>query len=153
LFDPAGLQDNGGPTQTVAPVHESGNPAGCTGTSPALNGGDPAVCAAAPVNNLDQRGSSRPGASHTVCSTGAFEADVTPVPCMGDCNSDGEVSIDELVLGMSIMLGRATVDQCPAYDADCGPTLRIDCLVRAANSAVIGCSVSPCGPGGAGGCR
>ena len=41
------LADNGGPTQTMALLPRS----------PAIDGGDDAVCAAAPVNNLDQRGS------------------------------------------------------------------------------------------------
>jgi hypothetical protein len=52
LLDPAGLASNGGPTQTIA--LEAG--------SPAINAGDETVCAAPPVNNLDQRGFVRPGA-------------------------------------------------------------------------------------------
>ncbi|HVO25864.1 MAG TPA: choice-of-anchor Q domain-containing protein [Candidatus Margulisiibacteriota bacterium] len=62
-LDPAGLQNNGGPTQTVA--LEVG--------SPAINAGDDAICAAAPVNQLDQRGLTRPGTDHTHCSIGAYE--------------------------------------------------------------------------------
>ena len=54
-----------------------GVPAGCTAASPAIDAGDQAVCAAAPVNNLDQRGFVRPGTGHTQCSIGAYEADAT----------------------------------------------------------------------------
>jgi hypothetical protein len=50
-FDPAGLKDNGGPTQTIALL----------ANSPAINAGDADVCATAPVNGLDQRGYLRPG--------------------------------------------------------------------------------------------
>ncbi len=42
----APLGDYGGPTQTIAPLPGS----------PAINAGDQSVCAAPPVNNLDQRG-------------------------------------------------------------------------------------------------
>jgi hypothetical protein len=62
-LDPAGLKDNGGPTQTIA----------LQAGSPAINAGDEAVCAAPPVNNLDQRGFVRPGTGATNCSIGAYE--------------------------------------------------------------------------------
>lgn len=45
-LDPAGLQDNGGPTQTIALLENSF----------AIDAGDSAVCAGPPVNGLDQRG-------------------------------------------------------------------------------------------------
>jgi hypothetical protein len=73
-LDPAGLADNGGPTQTIALL------AG----SPATNAGDESVCAKPPVNSLDQRGYLRPGIGHTVCSIGSYEADgVPPTGCVG----------------------------------------------------------------------
>jgi hypothetical protein len=37
------------------------------------------VCAAAPVNNLDQRGYGRPEPSGTLCDIGAYEADGAPL--------------------------------------------------------------------------
>jgi probable HAF family extracellular repeat protein/predicted outer membrane repeat protein len=63
LLDPAGLADHGGPTQTIALLPDS----------PAIDAGDDFVCAAPPVNSLDQRGLGRPGAGHTHCSIGSFE--------------------------------------------------------------------------------
>lgn len=61
------LADNGGDTQTMA----------LTSGSPAIDIGSSSVCAAAPVNNLDQRGQSRPidgdGIGGAVCDIGAFE--------------------------------------------------------------------------------
>ncbi len=64
LLDTAGLKDNGGPTQTIA----------LQAGSPALDHGSNAVCAATPVNNLDQRGTSRPQGS--ACDIGAYELTV-----------------------------------------------------------------------------
>jgi predicted outer membrane repeat protein len=68
----AGLADNGGPTQTIA----------LQAGSPAINAGDENVCAAAPVNNLDQRGFVRPATGVTNCSIGAYEYNSpgTPAP-------------------------------------------------------------------------
>ncbi len=55
------LQDNGGPTYTMALL---------TGSA-AIDAADDAICAAEPVNNRDQRGLVRPQGAH--CDIGAFE--------------------------------------------------------------------------------
>jgi hypothetical protein len=55
------LNDNGGPTSTMALL--SG--------SPAIDAGDDAVCAVAPVHGKDQRGVVRPQGPH--CDMGAYE--------------------------------------------------------------------------------
>jgi CSLREA domain-containing protein len=55
------LADNGGPTLTHALLKGS----------PAIDAGDPATCAAEPVNNFDQRGIARPQGAG--CDIGAYE--------------------------------------------------------------------------------
>ncbi|MBN1450601.1 MAG: hypothetical protein JW963_06260 [Anaerolineales bacterium] len=55
------LTNNGGTTETMALL------AG----SPAIDAGDDTICAAVPVNNLDQRGVTRPQGAH--CDIGAYE--------------------------------------------------------------------------------
>jgi hypothetical protein len=62
-FNLGPLQDNGGATQTFALLP----------SSPAIDAGDAATCAAAPVNNRDQRGLVRPQGS--ACDIGAFEVE------------------------------------------------------------------------------
>jgi len=64
------LDDNGGSTQTIALI---------SGSS-AIDAGDNTICAASPVNNLDQRGITRPVG--TTCDIGAFEGSIadTRVP-------------------------------------------------------------------------
>ncbi|MFI5398766.1 MAG: TolC family protein [Candidatus Binatia bacterium] len=86
VLDPTGLQNNGGPTQTIA----------LQAGSPAVNAGNESVCAAPPVNNLDQRGYVRPGNGATSCSIGAYEYNsvpVSPTTCTGDCNGSDTVTI------------------------------------------------------------
>ena len=61
------LQNNGGPTLTQA----------LASTSPAIDAGNNSVCAAPPINNLDQRGVTRPQGS--TCDIGAYEYGGTPV--------------------------------------------------------------------------
>jgi fibronectin-binding autotransporter adhesin len=62
------LADHGGPTQTVALAPES----------VAIDAGDPAVCLASPVDNVDQRGAPRLIGGETQCDIGAFEMGSVP---------------------------------------------------------------------------
>lgn len=62
------LADNGGPTQTHALLPGS----------PAIDAADNSICAAPPVNNLDQRGVARPQGAF--CDIGAFELVQTSPP-------------------------------------------------------------------------
>jgi predicted outer membrane repeat protein len=146
-LDPAGLQDNGGPTQTVALCTAVDVPVGCVGASPAIDAGDQAVCTAEPVSNLDQRGVLRPGTGDTNCSIGAYEADAaapeaTPTPviemCTGDCNGNNMVAINELVLGVSIVADLQVPDVCVAFVNSEG-VVDIAQLIKGVNNALKGC--------------
>jgi hypothetical protein len=65
---------------------------------------------------------------------------VDPVPsCPGDCDGDGEVTVEELILGVSIALDMAERDACPQIDADGDGSVRIDDLLIAVNAALDGC--------------
>ncbi len=89
VLDPTGLQNNGGPTQTIA----------LQPGSPAINAGDESVCAAPPVNSLDQRGFVRPGTGATNCSIGAYEANsaaptATPTNTPSETPTETPTAID-----------------------------------------------------------
>jgi hypothetical protein len=71
LLDPSGLQQNGGPTLTVA--LQSG--------SPAIDAGDSTVCAAPRpkgLGGIDQRGYPRFAPGEDLCDIGAFEFGASP---------------------------------------------------------------------------
>jgi len=162
LLDPAGLASNGGPTQTIA----------LQADSPAINAGDETVCAATPVNNLDQRGYGRPGVGEMNCSIGAYEynaqalgptatATETPitiptpsstptatavptppvVPCVGDCDGSGDVTVNEIITLVNIALGTEHVADCPNGLAP-GTTdanVTVAFIIQAVNNALGTC--------------
>jgi feruloyl esterase len=170
-LDPAGLRDNGGPTETIALCRTVGIPAGCTGASRAIDAGDPGFCADAPVNGVDQRGFARPGANHSACSIGAYEGDLflpvatatstqtitatppvsaTPTPthtpeiamCVGDCDGNRVVEVSNLILGVNIALDRQPLSACEAF-ANAQGVVDVAQLVKGVNNALHGCGSTP----------
>jgi len=59
--------------------------------------------------------------------------------CVGDCNGDGMVAINELIIGVNIALGAAPVSQCPSFDANGDGMVGINELITAVNNALTGC--------------
>lgn len=60
-------------------------------------------------------------------------------PCIGDCNRDRMVTVDELVTGVNIALGVRPIGDCPTYDGNEDGVLSIDELIDAVNAALGGC--------------
>ena len=63
--------------------------------------------------------------------------------CAGDCDTGGTVTVEELVRGVEIALGVATLDQCAAFDCHGDGRVTVDCLVRAVDAALNGCGELP----------
>lgn len=59
--------------------------------------------------------------------------------CTGDCNHDGAVSVDELVLGVGIALGATVADACPDFDTNGSGIVEIDEIVAAVSATLGGC--------------
>jgi len=66
-------------------------------------------------------------------------AAVTYVNCVGDCNGDNAVMIDELMLAVNIALGAIDTGACLVSDRDASGTVQIDELVAAVDAALQGC--------------
>lgn len=61
-------------------------------------------------------------------------------PCVGDCNGDREVMIDEILVLVNLVLGTASSPECPALrQGEARPPLDISDIVRAVNHALLGC--------------
>lgn len=64
----------------------------------------------------------------------------TLVPiCWGDCSDNGEVTIDELIVGVKLALGVRPRPLCPRIDADRDEIVTIGELIRAVQSSMHGC--------------
>ncbi|MDX2170544.1 MAG: hypothetical protein SF182_25955 [Deltaproteobacteria bacterium] len=69
----------------------------------------------------------------------------TPTPttvaqaCTGDCNGDGMVVVNELVLGVNLALGLQPVSACPAFDANRDASVAVNELVAAVSNTLAGC--------------
>ncbi|MBX3025804.1 hypothetical protein KF840_12930 [bacterium] len=67
----------------------------------------------------------------------------TPPRCLGDCNGDGRVSVDELVRGVAIALGNVPFTECPALDRNGDGEIAVYELITAVNAALAGCPRAP----------
>jgi hypothetical protein len=59
--------------------------------------------------------------------------------CLGDCNADGSVAIDELTLGVGISLDDAVYEHCPRFDGDRDGSVALTELVGGVGNALGGC--------------
>jgi len=66
--------------------------------------------------------------------------------CVGDCNGDGAVTVDELVIMVNVALGAAPASSCAAGDADNNGDITIDEIVAATNNALSTCALPPATP-------
>ncbi|MGH7788213.1 MAG: hypothetical protein ACRERC_15180 [Candidatus Binatia bacterium] len=71
--------------------------------------------------------------------------------CTGDCNLNGVVTINELILGVGISLGNQLVTACPAFDANDNGVVAITEIIAAVGKSLNGCDDEPpvgfCGDG------
>ncbi len=63
--------------------------------------------------------------------------------CVGDCDGDLTIAVNELVTGIDIALDRVPFDACPQFDLDGDGRVGISELVTAVGNAVDGCPEIP----------
>ena len=59
--------------------------------------------------------------------------------CLGDCNADGAISVDELVTGVNIAAGAAPPDACRAFEPASQQAIGVDEILHAVGGALNGC--------------
>lgn len=92
------------------------------------------------LQNLNSASSDPVGkAVETAGQSGAVSITEEPSACPGDCDGDLRITIDELLRGVNIALGAATVELCRGFDRDADGLVRIDELLAAVNNALSGC--------------
>lgn len=106
-----------------------------------------AIGAAAPAGSYpltagDLLGSDPDGGALALLGVDGAVAVAEPPPppaCPGDCDGSGDVSINELLLGVNILVGSAAPGQCPAMDANADGTIAVNELIQAVNVALAAC--------------
>jgi hypothetical protein len=59
--------------------------------------------------------------------------------CVGDCSGNGVVTVDEILLGVSIALGDSPLAACRALDTSGDGRVTVDEILQAVNAALNGC--------------
>ncbi|MBI3785312.1 MAG: trypsin-like serine protease, partial [Deltaproteobacteria bacterium] len=77
-----------------------------------------------------------PMRSPTPTRTTTHRATPTLGPCYGDCSGDGQVTINEILTGVNIALGNASVAACIAFDFNADGAVTIDEILSAVNAAL-----------------
>jgi hypothetical protein len=60
--------------------------------------------------------------------------------CVGDCNGDGEVTVNELIIGVNIALGSAPASQCTSFDVNSNGMVEVNELIGGVNALLNGCA-------------
>ncbi len=71
------------------------------------------------------------------------DAAQTTEPCVGDCNGNLEVTVEELVTGVNLALGDELPAPCAAFDRSGDGRVTIDELVEAVANALSDCGTAP----------
>jgi uncharacterized repeat protein (TIGR03806 family) len=74
---------------------------------------------------------------------GALLAATPSLACVGDCDGDRNVPINELIVGVNVALGGAPVGSCAAFDRNDDGEVTIDELLAGVNNALGGCPQDP----------
>jgi len=74
---------------------------------------------------------------------GAVTVSLIGRACSGDCDGNGTITIDELIVGVNIALGNRPVDDCLSLDPNGDAMVTINELIAAVGNAVNGCIAPP----------
>lgn len=77
----------------------------------------------------------------------AVSASPAAATCVGDCNADGAVTVDEIITGVNIALGTTSIAGCLAFDNNADGQVTVDEIVNGVTNALTGCPERVCGDG------
>jgi uncharacterized protein (DUF2141 family) len=82
-----------------------------------------------------------PSATPTPTPTSTPTPPATPTlgPCTGDCGHSRVVTLQDLVLGVSISLGDAPLTACPSFDQNLDEKVTVPELAQSVGAALFGC--------------
>jgi photosystem II stability/assembly factor-like uncharacterized protein len=100
------------------------------GTWNAISGGLPTDINALVIDPLT------PNTLYAGTNNGVFSIQQVPVSCVGDCDGNTQVTIDELFTLVNVALGNA--ESCPS-GVSAGATVDVSLIITAVNHALTGC--------------
>lgn len=121
------------PSQTTIPTHSVARTLSPTASA------TPSVTPTTTAMQPSPSWTDTPVTEPTTLPTPTPTSSAVPEPCAGDCSGDGSTTVDEIVRGVSILLGLATLDTCPAVDQNNDGEVTVDEIVRAVLVALSGC--------------
>jgi len=126
------------PTATMVPT-DTASPTRVPSFTPTATAGPSAT--PIPSNTPTPTTSVAPSATPTGTqpSPTATASPTVGITCVGDCDGNGEVTIDELITMVNIALENTAVTACPAGDANQDGAVTIDEIVIAVNHALGSC--------------
>jgi hypothetical protein len=71
----------------------------------------------------------------------ALQTTAGALTCAGNCNADGMVAINELIVGVNVASGAAAASACSPMDTNGNGEVVINELIAAVNSALNGCRI------------
>ena len=80
-----------------------------------------------------------PTVTATETRTAPATPTVTAISCIGDCDHNGVVTVNELITGVSIALDTLPLSRCPAFDCAGDGQVEVACLIAGVNAALSGC--------------
>ena len=119
---------------TLQVVSESGSP---TPAGTATPSGGTGGSTATPTATVGPEGTAT--ATQATSQPSPTPTPTRPPGCIGDCDGNGTVQIQELILGVNIALGGMPLANCAAIDANSDGAAAVNELVTAVRNALNGC--------------
>jgi hypothetical protein len=63
----------------------------------------------------------------------------TLIPCTGDCDNNQRITINELVLGVELVINAESAERCDSFDRNRDGFVTVDELLAAVAGALNGC--------------
>lgn len=103
--------------------------------------GTPPIATATPAATLV---APSPTATETPLEEGSPTAiPMLPLPCIGDCNASGDVTVNEIIIGVNIALGNTPISACAALDSNNDGEVTVNEIIGAVNAVLNGCPIPP----------
>jgi hypothetical protein len=122
------------PTPTGTPIATATPPPGSSQTPTS-----PPIASQTPTPPLGAATATQTATSQSTAAVSPTATIVGSLSCPGDCNGDGAVSINELLLAVNIALGNVAPATCPAADRNNDGVVMVNELILAVSQALDGC--------------